>query len=143
MTTTENTTTTRPEPTRPAPDPDCSLCPRLCAFRQGNRQAEPDWSNAPVPSFGPRSRLSPWWAWRLACAVRTGPAGPFTGDFAGAVLYPALWRHGFARGSYGADPRDGFELVDCRISNAVRCVPPRTDRHRPKRQPAGSSWCPS
>jgi uracil-DNA glycosylase family 4 len=136
MTTTENTTTTRPEPTRPAPDPDCGLCPRLCAFRQGNRQAEPDWFNAPVPSFGPgRARLAVvGLAPGMRGANRTGR--PFTGDFAGAVLYPALWRHGFARGSYGADPGDGFELVDCRICNAVRCVPPE---NRPT--PAEAATC--
>ena len=78
----------------------------------------------PCPRFGdPRARLLViGLAPGLRGANRTGR--PFTGDFAGAVLYPALLRHGFARGSYGAAPDDGFELLGCRIANAVRCVPP-------------------
>jgi uracil-DNA glycosylase family 4 len=121
---TESMTTSRTEPVRPAPAPDCALCPRLQAFRNHHRRAEPGWFNAPVPSFGPaRARLVVvGLAPGLRGANRTGR--PFTGDFAGAVLYPALQRHGFARGSYRADPSDGFELVDCRICNAARCVPP-------------------
>ena len=104
--------------------PDCALCPRLKAFRAANRAAAADWFNAPVPAFGePCARLVVvGLAPGLRGANRTGR--PFTGDFAGVVLYPALLRHGFARGSYRAAPDDGFELVGCRIANAVRCVPP-------------------
>ena len=102
----------------------CPLCPRLVAYRQENARREPTWFNDPAPSFGdPQARL-------LIAGLAPGRTGanrtgrPFTGDFAGAVLYPALQRHGFARGSYRAVPDDGFELIDCRIANAVRCVPP-------------------
>lgn len=117
-------TTSRADAARPAPDRDCPLCPRLAAFRAAQRAAEPDWFNAPVPPFGPPDAplvvvgLAPG----LRGANRTGRA--FTGDFAGEVLYPALARHGFANGSFAARVDDGFELVGCRIANAVRCVPP-------------------
>jgi uracil-DNA glycosylase family 4 len=89
------------------------------------RAAEPLWHNAPVPSFGPpdATLLIVGLAPGLRGANRTGR--PFTGDYAGEVLYPALLRHGFARGRFLADPADGLELVDCRITNAVRCVPPQ------------------
>jgi len=113
----------------PLPAPDCALCPRLAAFRTANRAAHPDWFNAPVPPFrgadepagGPRL-LIVGLAPGLRGANRTGR--PFTGDFAGDTLYAALAKHGFARGTYGARPDDGLALVDCRITNAVRCVPP-------------------
>ena len=133
---TGSSTTTRPECARPAPDADCALCPRLLAFRTANRAAAADWFNAPVPAFGdPAARLVVvGLAPGLRGANRTGR--PFTGDFAGAVLYPALLRHGFARGSYGAAPDDGFELVRCRIANAVRCVPPEN-----KPTPAEMATC--
>jgi uracil-DNA glycosylase family 4 len=106
------------------PDHDCALCPRLARFRQENRDAQPDWHNAPVPSFGRRDArlLIVGLAPGRRGANRTGR--PFTGDFAGDVLYPALLAHGFARGDYRASIDDGFELNDCRVSNAVRCVPP-------------------
>lgn len=116
---------TRSEPQRPQPPRDCPLCPRLVGFRQRLRRQHPDWYDAPVPSFGdPAARLliiglAPG----LAGANRTGR--PFTGDYAGEILYPALIRHGFARGTYAARPDDGLELIDCRITNAVRCVPPQ------------------
>jgi uracil-DNA glycosylase len=106
------------------PPRDCPLCPRLMAFRQDWRAREPQWFNAPVPSFGPRSArlliigLAPG----LQGANRTGR--PFTGDYAGELLYDTLSRYGFARGSYQARPDDGLELIDARIANAVRCVPP-------------------
>ena len=124
MTTTSSSTTSGADPARPVPARDCGLCPRLQAFRSANRAAQPEWFNAPVPAFGAaRARLVViGLAPGLRGANRTGR--PFTGDFAGEVLYPVLARHGFARGRYGADPEDGFELVDCRIANAVRCVPP-------------------
>lgn len=107
-----------------APPPDCPLCPRLVAFRQAARDRQPDWHNAPVPSFGdPRARLLiVGLAPGLSGANRTGR--PFTGDGAGNTLYPALARFGWSRGTFDARPDDGLELVDCRITNAVRCVPP-------------------
>jgi uracil-DNA glycosylase family 4 len=117
--------TTRPtDPARPAPDRDCPLCPRLQEFRHVQRAAEPGWFNAPVPSFGPEDArlLVVGLAPGLRGANRTGR--PFTGDYAGEVLYPALTRHGFGRGRFAARVDDGFELVDCRVTNAVRCVPP-------------------
>ena len=110
--------------TRSAPPADCPLCPRLAAFRQAARDNQPDWHNAPVPSFGdPRARLLiVGLAPGLSGANRTGR--PFTGDGAGNTLYPALARFGWSRGSFDARVDDGLELVDCRITNAVRCVPP-------------------
>jgi uracil-DNA glycosylase family 4 len=117
--------TTRPtDPARPAPDRDCGLCPRLKTFRDAQRAAEPGWFNAPVPSFGPADArlLVVGLAPGLRGANRTGR--PFTGDFAGEILYPALTRHGFGAGRFAARVDDGFELVDCRVVNAVRCVPP-------------------
>ena len=106
------------------PGRDCALCPRLAAFRKNWRAQEPTWFNAPVPSFGPRDArlLIVGLAPGLQGANRTGR--PFTGDYAGVLLYETLSRYGFARGTYGAHPDDGLELIDCRISNAVRCVPP-------------------
>jgi uracil-DNA glycosylase family 4 len=109
---------------RPSPPPDCPLCPRLAKFRAVNRAAFPGWHNAPVSSFGdPAARLLiVGLAPGLRGANRTGR--PFTGDYAGLLLYPTLLRFGFARGAYRASPDDGLELIDCRITNAVRCVPP-------------------
>jgi uracil-DNA glycosylase family 4 len=108
----------------PAPPADCPLCPRLAAFRAANRRAFPDWHNAPVGSFGdPAARLLiVGLAPGLRGANRTGR--PFTGDHAGEILYATLCRFGFARGDYRATPDDGLELIDCRITNSVRCVPP-------------------
>ncbi len=109
---------------RPAPPEDCALCPRLAGFRSANRISFPDWHNAPVASFGdPAARLLiVGLAPGLRGANRTGR--PFTGDHAGLLLYDTLLRFGFARGDYRADPDDGLRLIDCRITNAVRCVPP-------------------
>jgi uracil-DNA glycosylase len=106
------------------PGRDCPLCPRLKAFRDDWRSREPDWFNAPVASFGPRNArlLIVGLAPGLRGANRTGR--PFTGDYAGDLLYDTLGRFGFARGSYQAKPDDGLALVDARITNAVRCVPP-------------------
>jgi len=106
------------------PGRDCPLCPRLAAFRQSWRQNEPDWFNAPVDSFGPSDArlLIVGLAPGLRGANRTGR--PFTGDYAGDLLYATLAEFGFARGHYAASPDDGLQLLDCRITNAVRCVPP-------------------
>jgi uracil-DNA glycosylase len=106
------------------PDRECALCPRLKEFRQEWRAREPTWFNAPVPSFGPRTArlLIVGLAPGLQGANRTGR--PFTGDHAGLLLYDTLSRFGFAKGTYAARPDDGLELVDARITNAVRCVPP-------------------
>ncbi len=106
------------------PPRDCPRCPRLAAFREVWRAREADWFNAPVPSFGPidASLLIVGLAPGLQGANRTGR--PFTGDHAGELLYPTLAEFGLARGRYAARPDDGFTLLDCRISNAVRCVPP-------------------
>ena len=106
------------------PGRDCPRCPRLAAFRKSWRAKEPTWFNAPVPSFGPADArlLIVGLAPGLQGANRTGR--PFTGDYAGVLLYDTLSRFGFARGDYAAHPDDGITLVDCRIANAVRCVPP-------------------
>jgi uracil-DNA glycosylase len=106
------------------PGRDCPRCPRLVAFRQLWRAREPDWFNAPVPSFGPRDArlLIVGLAPGLRGANRTGR--PFTGDYAGDLLYGTLLEFGFAQGRYQARPDDELTLVDCRITNAVRCVPP-------------------
>lgn len=106
------------------PGHDCPLCPRLATFRKTWRANEPDWFNAPVPSFGPTDArlLIVGLAPGLQGANRTGR--PFTGDYAGVLLYETLGRYGFSRGTFDARPDDGLELIDCRITNAVRCVPP-------------------
>lgn len=106
---------------------DCPLCPRLVGFRADNRRKQPTWYNGAVASFGQENAgdarlLIVGLAPGLKGANRTGR--PFTGDFAGDLLYATLLEFGFARGSYEADPADGLALVDCLISNAVRCVPP-------------------
>jgi uracil-DNA glycosylase family 4 len=102
----------------------CVLCPRLVAFREANRAKAPDWYNGAVPSFGDSTArlLIVGLAPGLNGANRTGR--PFTGDYAGELLYGTLIKFGFARGQYAARPDDGLELVDCMITNAVRCVPP-------------------
>jgi len=106
------------------PSPDCRLCPRLGEFRDANRTQYPDFHNAPVPSFGgPDARL-------LIVGLAPGLKGanqtgrPFTGDYAGDLLYTTLSKFGFAEGSYQRRHDDGLGLVDCRVTNAVRCVPP-------------------
>jgi uracil-DNA glycosylase family 4 len=106
------------------PSRDCPLCPRLCAFRETLRQQHPDWFNAPVPSFGPLTArlLIVGLAPGVQGANRTGR--PFTGDYAGDLLYDTLSRFGFAQGTYEARADDSLDLVDARIANAVSCVPP-------------------
>ena len=108
----------------PEPPRDCPLCPRLVAYREENARQNPDWFNGPAPSFGdPNARL-------LVAGLAPGRTGanrtgrPFTGDGAGWILYDTLVKTGFARGTYDARPDDGLELVDCMITNAVRCAPP-------------------
>jgi uracil-DNA glycosylase family 4 len=107
------------------PDRNCPLCPRLAGFREATRAREPHWFNAPVPSFGDpdAALLIVGLAPGLQGANRTGR--PFTGDFAGDLLYATLLEYGFAKGVYQARPDDGLTLIGCRISNAVRCVPPQ------------------
>lgn len=103
---------------------NCLLCPRLVVYREANAKGNPNWFNGAVPSFGdPDARL-------LVAGLAPGRTGanrtgrPFTGDGAGVILYETLVKTGFARGTYGARPDDGIELVDCMITNAVRCAPP-------------------
>lgn len=116
---------TLPASTLKEPGSDCPLCPRLVAFRHGNREKFPGWHNGPVLSFGPpdASLLIVGLAPGLRGANRT--ARPFTGDYAGDLLYQTLHRFGFSQGTYNGDITDGLELVGCRITNAVRCVPPK------------------
>jgi uracil-DNA glycosylase family 4 len=106
------------------PPRNCGTCDRLVEFRNQNRAKFPDWHNAPVPGFGQLDGglLIVGLAPGLRGANRT--ARPFTGDWAGDLLYPTLIKFGFAKGTFAADPNDGLELVGCRITNAVRCVPP-------------------
>ncbi|NQU59538.1 MAG: uracil-DNA glycosylase [Rhodospirillales bacterium] len=111
------------------PGLDCALCPRLQDFRIANRAAHSDWHNAPVPSFGPQGTkggnvklLIVGLAPGLKGANLTGR--PFTGDYAGDLLYATLLKYGFAEGEYQARADDGLNLLNCRITNAVKCVPP-------------------
>jgi len=110
------------EPTYPGRD--CPICPRLVAFRQRNREAEPGWHNAPVPSFGLATArlLVVGLAPGLKGANRTGR--PFTGDYAGDLLYATLRKFGLSEGAYRADPHDGLRLKGAVILNAVKCLPP-------------------
>ena len=107
------------------PSRDCAFCPRLAAFREKNRREHADWFNAPVPSFGPLTArlLIAGLAPGLQGANRTGR--PFTGDWAGDLLYDTLLKLGLAKGKYEERADDTLELVDCRIANSVRCVPPQ------------------
>jgi uracil-DNA glycosylase family 4 len=107
------------------PSRNCSLCPRLAAFREVQRTAHPEWFNAPVPSFGDDAAelLIVGLAPGLKGANRTGR--PFTGDYAGGLLYQTLRKFGFAEGIYDAHPDDGVVLRQALITNAVRCVPPQ------------------
>jgi uracil-DNA glycosylase family 4 len=108
-----------------SPPRDCPDCPRLAEYRRANRAEFPDWHNAPVASFGVADArlavigLAPG----LRGANRTGR--PFTGDYAGDLLYATLLEFGFAAGRYDRRPDDGLQLEDCAIINAVRCVPPQ------------------
>lgn len=107
-----------------SPDHDCQICPRLAKFRAENRQKFPDKFNAPVPSFGSTEAeiLIVGLAPGLKGANFTGR--PFTGDFAGELLYSTLLKYGLAKGEFKARADDGLGLINCRITNAVRCLPP-------------------
>ena len=107
------------------PNQDCPLCPRLVEYRNNNRAKEPGWHNGPVPSFGDLAArlLVVGLAPGVRGANRTGR--PFTGDYAGVLLYETLLKFGFAKGRYAQSADDGLELIDTRITNAVRCVPPQ------------------
>ena len=108
----------------PEPPRDCPLCPRLVEFREVQRAEHPDWFNAPVPSFGDPD------AWLAIVGLAPGLWGanrtgrPFTGDFAGILLYNTLIKYGLAQGMFDARIDDGLELTGSIIVNAVRCVPP-------------------
>ena len=107
------------------PARSCALCPRLAEFRAANRKTYPDYFNAPVPTFGGSEDvrlLIVGLAPGLHGANKTGR--PFTGDWAGDLLYATLLKHGLAKGTYAERADDGLTLVDCAITNAVRCVPP-------------------
>jgi uracil-DNA glycosylase family 4 len=103
---------------------DCPLCPRLVAFRHECRAEHPDWWNAPVPAFGDPN------AWLAIVGLAPGKHGanrtgrPFTGDFAGELLYATLLKFGLGEGEYRADPGDGLQLKGAIILNAVKCLPP-------------------
>lgn len=120
--------TAAPTPSATEPGHDCPLCPRLHDFIAEWRIREPHWFNGPVPTFlplgGPESvrLLIVGLAPGLRGANRTGR--PFTGDYAGDLLYSTLIRFGFARGVFEARPDDSLELIGTAITNAVRCVPP-------------------
>jgi len=104
---------------------NCSLCDRLVTYRAANRASHPDWYNGAVESFGDRAArlLVVGLAPGVTGANRTGR--PFTGDWAGNLLYPTLAKFGFSKGTFMARPDDGLELIDAMITNAVRCVPPQ------------------
>ena len=111
-------------PTKPEPTRDCALCPRLVSYRRDNQLQHPEWFNGPAPSFGdPKARL-------LIAGLAPGRQGanrtgrPFTGDHAGGLLFETLTKFGYAQGRYDARPDDGLTLIDCMITNAVRCAPP-------------------
>ena len=118
------------------PPHDCLRCPRLVEFRRTNADEYPEFYNGAVPAFGNAD------AWLLIVGLAPGLKGanrtgrPFTGDYAGELLYPSLIDSGLARGPYKADPADGLKLIGCRVTNAVRCVPPEN-----KPTPAEQSTC--
>jgi uracil-DNA glycosylase family 4 len=113
-----------PIPEHEAPR-DCPLCPRLVAFREALRGEHPDWWNAPVPHFGDPH------AWLAICGLAPGKRGanrtgrPFTGDFAGVLLYQTLAKFGLAKGTYTERPDDGLTLHGVAIVNSVKCVAPQ------------------
>src|SRR6186713_3026266 len=112
-----------PVPEAEAPR-DCPLCPRLVALREELREQYPDWWNAPVPAFGDRD------AWLGIVGLAPGMFGanrtgrPFTGDYAGILLYETLIKYGLAKGQYAERIVDGLRLTGCVILNSVKCLPP-------------------
>jgi len=112
-------------PATPEPPHDCLICPRLVAYRAENRATHPDWWNAPVPGFGDPA------AWLCIVGLAPGVTGanrtgrPFTGDFAGTLLYATLDKFGLSEGQFDARADDGLRLKGSFISNSVRCVPPQ------------------
>ena len=111
-------------PVAPVYDPDCTLCPRLAAFLAAGRREHPDYFCRPVPPFGePQARL-------LIVGLAPGFHGanatgrPFTGDYAGILLYETLYAFGLSARPVSVSVDDGLRLIDCRISNSVKCVPP-------------------
>lgn len=107
------------------PDKKCCRCPRLLEFRAQNIAKFPSYHNGPVESFGDLE------AEILIVGLAPGLNGanqtnrPFTNDYAGDVLYPILKKHGLAKGNYDKRKDDGFELINVRVTNSVRCVPPQ------------------
>src|ERR1700722_15825462 len=114
-----------PLPREAEPDRGCPFCPRLVAFRETNRAQKPQWFNAPVPAFGDRNGRLAIVGLAPGLQGANRPGRPFTGDYAGDLLYATLLDYGFAKGVYQARPDDGLTLVDCRIGNAVHCVQPQ------------------
>lgn len=112
-------------PSLSLPSSDCRICPRLSEFRDSNRKKFPDWHNGAVTPFGSLDSqlLIVGLAPGLRGANRTGR--PFTGDYAGNLLFDTLGKFNFAKGTYSSHANDGFELIDCRVTNGVRCVPPQ------------------
>ena len=112
-------------PSLSLPNSDCRICQRLSEFRDTNREKFPDWHNGAVTPFGSLDSqlLIVGLAPGLRGANRTGR--PFTGDYAGNLLFDTLGKFNFARGTYSSHANDGFELIDCRVTNGVRCVPPQ------------------
>ena len=112
-------------PSLSLPSSDCRICQRLAEFRDTNREKFPDWHNGAVTPFGSLDSqlLIVGLAPGLRGANRTGR--PFTGDYAGNLLFDTLGKFNFARGTYSSHANDGFELIDCRVTNGVRCVPPQ------------------
>ena len=107
------------------PNKNCSKCRRLYNFRKKNQSNNPDWFNAPVPTFGELSSslLIVGLAPGLQGANKTGR--PFTGDYAGDLLYKTIYKFNFSKGKYAGTIDDSLKLKDCTITNAVRCVPPQ------------------
>jgi len=124
-----------PVPQAEAPR-DCPLCPRLVRFREECRAEHPEWWNSPVPVWGDPE------AWLAVVGMAPGKHGanrtgrPFTGDFAGELLYATLIKYGLGEGLYRADPADGVQLQGAVILNAVKCLPPAN-----KPEPAEIATC--
>ena len=119
-----------------APEADCALCPRLAGFRAANRAAHPEWCNAPVPSFGTLDAPCWWSGWRRGCAARTAPGGRSPAILPGCCCMRPCCGSASPHGVYAARADDGMALAGCRVTNAVRCVPPGN-----RRLPAEARTC--